>query len=97
MYGEAGALLVAVESRGGKALLPTAEEVRERFGLTKREAETALLVAQGLTNEEIAERMFVSRHTVRHHIESIMSKLELTGKGRGAVAARLMNLQSAEA
>ncbi len=69
--------------------------LRARCGLSRRESETALLVAEGLSNDAIAERLFVSRHTVRHHIESIMAKLDLTGKGRGAITARLLSLGSA--
>ena len=43
-----------------------------------------------MSNDAIAERLFVSRHTVRHHLESAMAKMELTGRGREAVAARLL-------
>ena len=68
--------------------LPNAEAVRARHGLTKREAEVALLLAEGLTNADLAERLFVSPHTARHHVESVLAKLGLTS--RAAVAARLM-------
>ncbi|MDX1420680.1 MAG: helix-turn-helix transcriptional regulator [Rubricoccaceae bacterium] len=84
------AFLVTVAADGGVPALPTAEEIRARCGLSKREAEVALLVAQGLSNDEIAEALFVSKHTVRHHVESVMAKLELTGRGREAVAPRLL-------
>jgi DNA-binding CsgD family transcriptional regulator len=43
--------------------------------LTKREAEVLELVAQGLTNAEVAARLVVSRDTVRTHLENIFSKL----------------------
>ena len=43
-------------------------------GLTQREAEILTLIAQGLTNPEIADRLFLSTHTVKSHINRIFSK-----------------------
>ena len=43
-------------------------------GLTQREAEILSLIAQGLTNGEIAERLFLSNHTVKTHINRIFAK-----------------------
>ena len=43
-------------------------------GLTQREAEILALIAQGLTNPEIAGRLFLSTHTVKSHISRIFSK-----------------------
>jgi len=42
--------------------------------LTQREAEVLALIAQGLTNREIADRLFVSPKTVEHHVGQILSK-----------------------
>ena len=43
-------------------------------GLTQREAEILMLIAQGLTNSEIAARLFLSNHTVKTHISRIFAK-----------------------
>ena len=43
-------------------------------GLTQREAEILRLIAQGLTNTEIAERLFLSNHTIKTHINRIFAK-----------------------
>lgn len=43
--------------------------------LTDREAEVLLLVARGLTNGEIAERLFISQHTAKTHVNRIMAKV----------------------
>ena len=43
--------------------------------LTKRELEIVALVAEGLTNQEVAERLCISRATVRTHLTSIFHKL----------------------
>lgn len=84
------AFLVTVVADGGASKLPTTDALQARFVLSKREAEVTLLVAQGCANDAIAEHLFISPHTVRHHVESAMAKLELTGRGREAVAARLL-------
>jgi DNA-binding CsgD family transcriptional regulator len=43
--------------------------------LTAREQEVLLLVAQGLTNAQIAQRFWISKHTVNVHVGSILGKL----------------------
>ncbi len=56
----------------------TRDPERERIAsLTPREREVTKLVAQGLKNKEIAERLFVSDITVRHHLTSIFAKLNV--------------------
>jgi DNA-binding CsgD family transcriptional regulator len=50
-------------------------EARERFGLTAREIEVARLVAEGLTNQELADRLGVSFFTARNHVERLLPKL----------------------
>ena len=69
--------------------LPDADTVRARFGLTRREAEVALLLAAGLPNAALADRLFISPHTARRHTENVLAKLELTS--RNALALRLMH------
>jgi LuxR family maltose regulon positive regulatory protein len=57
--------------------------------LTPREREVLTLVADGLTNREIAERLVVSEHTVHRHVTSILRKLQLPSRAAAAtVAAR---------
>ena len=48
--------------------------------LTPREREVLRLLAEGLTNEQIAERLVVSEHTIRHHVTSIKRKLDLPSR-----------------
>jgi DNA-binding CsgD family transcriptional regulator len=54
--------------------------------LTRREREVLRLVAQGLTNQAIAERIFVSEHTVHRHVANILRKLD--APSRAAAVAR---------
>src|SRR5690348_13513026 len=53
--------------------------------LTRREREVATLVAQGLTNREIASRLFISERTAESHVEQIRGKLGF--RSRGQIAA----------
>ena len=46
----------------------------ERYDLTKRETDIALCVCQGLTNEEIGQKLYISRFTVEAHLRNIFSK-----------------------
>ena len=55
--------------------------------LTAREREIVALVADGLTNKRIAERLFISEATARNHLTSILGKLELADRFQLAVYA----------
>ena len=56
-------------------------------GLTRREIEVLRLVAQGLSDKEIATRLVLSRHTVHRHIHSILTKLDLPSRAAAAAYA----------
>ncbi len=49
-------------------------------GLTRRELEVLGLLANGLTNKQIADQLVVSEHTVNVHVQSIYSKLGVTSR-----------------
>jgi DNA-binding NarL/FixJ family response regulator len=57
--------------------------------LTAREIEVLKLLAEGLSNQAIADRLVISLHTVRHHVQSVISKLNAHSKLEAvATAAR---------
>lgn len=60
--------------------------------LTARELQILQLVAEGLTNREIAEQIFLSRHTVECHIKNIYRKLTVSSRTRAVFAARSRGL-----
>jgi two-component system, NarL family, response regulator LiaR len=55
--------------------------------LTEREVEILQLVAQGLTNDEIAEKLVLSERTVRTHVSNILAKLQLANRTLAALYA----------
>ena len=55
--------------------------------LSPREGEVLQLVAQGATNKEIAESLFISENTVKTHLKSIMEKLHLANRSQAAAYA----------
>jgi DNA-binding NarL/FixJ family response regulator len=61
-------------------------------GLTSREVEVLQLVADGLTNAEIAARLFVSDKTVEHHVSRILGKLGVSNRREAAKAAHQLDL-----
>ncbi|HBG47015.1 MAG TPA: hypothetical protein DDW94_08510 [Deltaproteobacteria bacterium] len=57
--------------------MSTAEDIREKlliFGLTPRQQEVAILAMRGLSNREIAGKLFVTEQTVKDHLHDIFRK-----------------------
>jgi LuxR family transcriptional regulator, maltose regulon positive regulatory protein len=83
---EARAALTALLELGAGA---EAERARRLLGgtpkLTRREREVLALLAEGLTNRQVAERLVLSEHTVHRHVTNILRKLDV--RSRAAAAA----------
>ena len=78
------------EIAGGQ---PTAREAPEPIddsikSLTKRELEILRLVAEGLTNEEIGKKIFISEKTVKTHLTNIFDKLKVNNRFKAALMLR---------
>ncbi len=61
--------------------------------LTEREVEILRLIAQGLNNQELAQKLVLSPKTVRNHITSIFSKLQVADRAQAIVRAREAGLR----
>jgi DNA-binding NarL/FixJ family response regulator len=64
------------------------EPASERFGLTPREHEVLALLADGCSTEDIMGRLFVSRNTVRTHVQKVIGKLGAHSKLEAVALAR---------
>jgi DNA-binding NarL/FixJ family response regulator len=60
---------------------------KNKYGLTKRELEVLNLIVDGLSNEEISDKLFVSLSTTKAHVHSILQKLYLNDRTQAAVRA----------
>jgi DNA-binding NarL/FixJ family response regulator len=59
-----------------------------RFGrLTDREREVLIAVARGLSNEEVAQKLFISENTVKTHVKRVLTKLEARDRVQAVVMA----------
>lgn len=63
------------------------------FPLSRREKEVAALAIQGLSNREIAIRLFISEQTVKDHLHSVFGKLSI--RRRSELSAKVLGVQSA--
>ena len=73
---------LGVEAPASSAATPA-----ERLGLTPREMEVLALVADGRTNPEIAEQLYISAKTASVHVSNILRKLEVSNRGEAAALA----------
>jgi DNA-binding CsgD family transcriptional regulator len=78
----------APDARGRRA--------KEAFGLSKRELEVLALIAEGRTNREIGERLFISQKTVGVHVGNILSKLGVSGRVEAAAVAIRLGLSGGD-
>jgi LuxR family maltose regulon positive regulatory protein len=69
------------------ATLPTHVAGTPLSELSGRELEVLCLVAEGLTNNDIAQRLVLSEHTVNRHVANILRKLGLTSRAAAAALA----------
>jgi DNA-binding CsgD family transcriptional regulator len=67
------------------------------FGLSRREREVLLLIAEGRTNREIGERLFISQKTVGVHVGNILAKLKVSGRVEAAAVAIRLGFTDAAA
>lgn len=63
--------------------------------LTKREYEVLCAIAEGLSNKEISDKLYISEKTVKNHVSSILRKLDLADRTQAAIYAYKNNIKKA--
>jgi DNA-binding CsgD family transcriptional regulator len=66
--------------------------VSDELGLTPREREVLALIADGRTNRQIAEALFISAKTASVHVSNILAKLGVANRGEAAAVAHRLHL-----
>ena len=78
------AVRAVVDAAGGR---PQRKAVLTPGGLSEREVEVLQLVAQGLSNREIAQRLYISPRTAEHHVQHIYAKIGVSSRAAAALFA----------
>jgi len=84
--------LVVMDAALADAVLALQAEVHEAEGLTPREREVLDLLAEGLPNKLIADRLGVSEHTVKFHVGAVLSKLGVQSRTEAVIRAARLGL-----
>jgi non-specific serine/threonine protein kinase len=75
------AALAASPSQEQRPSMPLAAEQTATLGvLSRRESEVAILVSQGMTSRQIAERLHLAARTVENHVQNSLNKLDLNSR-----------------
>lgn len=95
--GAAAAIVARRLRERGVRGIPRGPRARTRenpAGLTARELEVLALLADGMRNAQIAERLVVSAKTAEHHVSAILRKLDVSTRGEAVAAAARLGLTS---
>jgi DNA-binding CsgD family transcriptional regulator/tetratricopeptide (TPR) repeat protein len=84
--------LLATRARLRLAAQPAAGQPAGELGLTAREREVLALIAEGRSNKQIAEQLFITGKTAGVHVSNILRKLEVTRRGEAAAVAHRRGL-----
>lgn len=68
------------------------EKALQYLGISERELEVLMLVAEGLSNKEIASKLFVSINTVKTHLSRLFEKLDVSRRTQAVEKAKSLNL-----
>ena len=83
---------LARRARIGLEGVDTADDAADRLGLTRREREVLLLVADGRSNRQIGEQLYMAESTAGVHVSNILAKLGVTRRSEAAAVAHRLGL-----
>lgn len=89
----AGLQITALKRNEGEEVPPAVKESkRDELNISQREMEVLQLMAAGLSNQEIADTLFISQHTVKSHGSNLFSKLNVKRRTQAVQKARYLHL-----
>lgn len=77
----------SMEEDLAEGLAAQSEPDPEKDKLTRREIEVIALIAEGLNNKEIAERLYISEKTVKNHVSNLFKKINVSDRTQAAIFA----------
>lgn len=83
--------IVVKEQKQEAALFIDEDEIK-KTGISKRELEILKLIDEGLSNQQIAEKLFVSEHTVKKHVSNLFFKLDVQRRTEAVKKAKTLRL-----
>lgn len=72
---------------------PRGSRIKKENELTQREYEVIALIADGLNNKDIAEKLFISEKTVKNHVSNIFRKINVSDRTQAAIYAYKNNIK----
>ena len=81
-----------LQDHADTAQAPAAPSLVASLGLTRREAEVLVLLAEGRTNRQIGQALFITEKTASLHVSHILAKLGVAGRGEAAAVAHRLGL-----
>jgi DNA-binding CsgD family transcriptional regulator/tetratricopeptide (TPR) repeat protein len=81
-----------LEDHADTAVAPAAPSPVASLGLTRRETEVLALLAEGRTNRQIGQALFITEKTASLHVSHILAKLGVAGRGEAAAVAHRLGL-----
>jgi DNA-binding CsgD family transcriptional regulator len=84
-------IIIKKEEESRAALFIDEAEVK-KTGISKRELEILQLIDEGLSNQQIADKLFVSEHTVKKHVSNLFFKLDVQRRTEAVKKAKTLRL-----
>lgn len=83
---------IIIKEEKKEAALFIDEDRMKKTGISKRELEILKLIDDGLSNQKIADRLFLSEHTVKKHVSNLFFKLDVQRRTEAVKKAKTMRL-----
>jgi DNA-binding CsgD family transcriptional regulator len=77
-----------------KVVIPIDEKMLEKLGISKREYEVLTLLGKGMSNQEIADTLFVSQNTIKTHTSRLFEKLDVKNRTHAILKSKELGIIS---